>query len=274
MNNLMAKLHEAVAYIQAQTNFAPQYGIVLGTGLGDLAKDIDVKFALPYKDIPHFPTSTVTSHKGQLLFGHIGNKPVVAMQGRFHYYEGYSMKQVVFPIRVMKLLGINKLFISNAAGSVSEQLETGDLMIIKDHIDLQKENPLRGENYDELGPRFPDMSEPYSFALIKKAEQIAQKHNYSCRTGVYVSVQGPNLETKAEYVFLNRIGADAVGMSTVPEVIAAVHCGLEVFAISVITDDNYPPEKVTRVTVEEVIAVAMKAAPKVRKLVRELILSC
>ena len=273
MENLLEKLAEAVDYIRSKTGFEPQYGIILGTGLGGLVNDIDIKDSIEYSDIPHFPVSTVESHKGRLLFGYIGKKAIVAMQGRFHYYEGYSMTQVTFPVRVLKKLGITKLFISNVSGSVNENIDKGDLLIIQDHIDLQKENPLRGHNYDELGPRFPDMSEPYSQKLIDKAVAIAKKHNYSHHVGVYSSVSGPNLETKAEYVFLNRIGADAVGMSTVPEVIVAVHSGLEVFAISVITDANYPPERVKKVTLEEVIAVAVETEPKMTQVMRELIMT-
>jgi len=273
MDNLLEKLAVAVDYIRSKTDFEPQYGIILGTGLGGLVADIDIKHSIEYSDIPHFPVSTVESHKGRLLFGYIGEKAIVAMQGRFHYYEGYSMKQVTFPVRVLKKLGITKLFISNVSGSVNQHINTGDLLIIQDHIDLQKENPLRGHNYDELGPRFPDMSEPYSQKLIDKAVAIAKKHNFRHHVGVYVSVSGPNLETKAEYVFLNRIGADAVGMSTVPEVIVAVHSGVEVFAISVITDANYPPERVTKVTLEEVIAVAIETEPKMTQVMRELIMT-
>lgn len=273
MENLLQKLQEAVAFIQQQTDFKPTYGIILGTGLGNLVGDIKIAHQIDYTDIPHFPVSTVESHSGSLIFGHLGDKPIVAMKGRFHYYEGYNMKQVTFPVRVMKLLGIEKLFISNAAGSVNADIEEGDLMIIKDHIDLQKENPLVGHNYSELGPRFPDMSEPYNLELLEKGLAIARKHGYTCHTGVYASVSGPNLETRAEYVYLNRIGADAVGMSTVPEVIVAIHSGLPVFAISVITDANYPPEKVSPVTLEAVIAVAKEAEPKMTTIMRELITS-
>ncbi len=273
MNNLLEKLNETVQHIQAKVDLVPQYGIILGTGLGGLVNDIDIKYELPYETIPNFPVSTVESHKGRLIFGHIGNKAIVAMQGRFHYYEGYNMKEVTFPVRVMKKLGIGKIFISNVSGSVNENIDKGDLLMISDHIDLQKENPLRGHNYEELGPRFPDMSQPYSIDLVDRAVAIANKHGFKNHKGVYVSVPGPNLETKAEYVYLNRIGADAVGMSTVPEVIVAVHSGLEVFAISVITDVNYPPERVTVVTVEEVIAVAMEAEPKMTMVMKELITS-
>jgi len=273
MKNILDKIRETVAYIQQQVDFAPQYGIILGTGLGGLVQDIAISHTLEYTDIPNFPVSTVESHKGRLIFGYLGNKPIVAMQGRFHYYEGYDMYEVTFPVRVLKFLGIEKLFISNVSGSINAHIDKGHLMIIKDHINLQPENPLRGVNHPELGPRFPDMSQPYDNDLMKRGLAIAQQHGFSCSTGVYVSVPGPNLETKAEYEFLHRIGADAVGMSTVPEVIVAVHMGLPVFAISVITDVNYPIEKVTVVTVEEVIAVAMEAEPKMTRVMRELITS-
>ncbi len=274
MENLLKKIHETIAYIQQQCpRFKPQYGIILGTGLGGLVNDIDIQHTLNYADIPNFPVSTVESHSGRLIFGTIGNKSVIVMQGRFHYYEGYSMQEVTFPVRIMKLLGIEKLFISNVSGSVNANIDKGHLMILKDHIYLQYENPLRGINYPELGPRFPDMSEPYARDLIEKGLAIAKKHGFTCHTGVYASVPGPNLETKAEYEYLHRIGADAVGMSTVPEVIVAIHSGLPVFAISVITDANYPIEKVTRVTLEEVIAVAVETEPKLTVLMYELISS-
>ena len=273
MQDLLNKLKETTAYIRSKTDFQPVYGVILGTGLGNLVQEINIEYELPYEDIPNFPISTLEFHKGKLIFGHIGEKAIVAMQGRFHYYEGYNLQEVTFPIRVLKQLGIEKLFISNAAGSVNEYIHKGDLMIIADHIDLQPESPLRGMNHEELGPRFPDMSEPYQLDLIQKGLAIAQKHDITCYKGVYVSVPGPNLETKAEYVYLNRIGADAVGMSTVPEVIVAVHCGLSVFAISVITDANYPPERVQKVTLEEVIAVAKEAEPKMTLLLKELMTS-
>lgn len=270
---LLEQLKETTDYIRSKTDFQPQYGIILGTGLGNLVNDIAIETVLDYSDIPHFPVSTVESHKGKLIFGTIGDKKIVAMQGRFHYYEGYTMEQVTYPVRVLKQLGIERLFISNVSGSVNENIQKGDLLIIKDHINLQPENPLRGKNYEELGPRFPDMSEPYNLKMIDQAVAIAEKHGFRHHTGVYVSVPGPNLETKAEYVFLNRIGADIVGMSTVPEVIVAVHSGLPVFAISVVTDLGYPPEVVVKVTVEEVIAVAMEAEPKMTRVMRELITS-
>jgi len=271
MQNLQTKLNEAVAFIKAETDFLPEKGIILGTGLGNLVKDIAIEKTIDYEQIPHFPLSTVEGHTGRLIFGELSGKKVVCMQGRFHYYEGYDMKQVTFPVRVMKLLGIDQIFISNVSGSVNADIEKGDLVIIKDHIYLQYENPLTGANLDEMGPRFPDMSEPYNQNLIKRAMQIADNKGFRAHKGVYASVPGPNLETKAEYNYLNIIGADIVGMSTVPEVIVAVHCGLEVFAISVVTDKNFPISEVEKVTVEEVIKIALEAEPKMTSVVKELL---
>ena len=275
MDNLLEKIQATSDYIKNQTDdFQALFGIILGTGLGGLVKEIDVQYELNYADIPHFPVSTVESHKGKLIFGVLGNKKVMAMQGRFHYYEGYTMQELTFPVRVMKHLGIERLFISNAAGGVNVNMETGDLMILDDHINLLPDNPLRGKNYAELGPRFPDMSEPYDPDMIDKAVAIAKKNNIRCHTGVYAVVSGPNLETKAEYVYMHRIGADAVGMSTVPEAIVAIHSGLPVFAVSVITDIGFPSEKVKKVTVEEVISIALEAEPRLTLLIKELIALC
>lgn len=226
---MLAAIKESVQWIKDKTGFSPEVGIILGTGLGGLVDDIDVLHSLPYADIPHFPLSTVESHKGRLILGKLAGKNVVAMQGRFHYYEGYTMQQVVFPVRVMKLLGIKTLLLSNACGSLVPKIKTGDLMIIKDHINLLPSNPLVGPNINELGPRFPDMSHAYSHELVKRGREIAAKNGIEVHTGVYVAVSGPNLETAAEYKYLAIIGADVVGMSTVPEVIAAVHVGLPVF---------------------------------------------
>jgi purine-nucleoside phosphorylase len=267
---MTAQIQEAVAYIQNITSFKPQFGIILGTGLGALAKEVQIEMSIEYANIPHFPVSTVETHKGRLIFGHLGGKKVVVMQGRFHYYEGYTMKEVTFPVRVMKLLGIQKLFVSNAAGGLDPDFKLSDLMIINDHINLFYENPLTGKNLDEFGFRFPDMSEPYDHQMIKQAHEIAQREGFKLREGVYVGVPGPNLETKAEYRFLRVIGADAVGMSTVPEVIAARHSNLPVFAVSVITD-LCSPGKVEKVTLETVVAAAMKAEPILTKLISELI---
>lgn len=262
---LKAKLKEK------ELDFTPKCGIILGTGLGGLVSEISEVFSISYEEIPHFPMATVEFHTGKLIFGFIDKVPVVAMKGRFHYYEGYNMKQVTFPVRVMKLLGIEKLFVSNAAGGLKAEQEKGDLMIIKDHINLQYENPLTGKNIDELGDRFPNMVEPYNLSMADKGLAYAESMNYRCTTGVYVSVPGPNLETIAEYVYLNRIGADAVGMSTVPEVIVAAHMKLPVFAISVITDVGYPPERVVELTIAEILEIAGEAEPKMTDILKFLI---
>ncbi|MCH8903060.1 MAG: purine-nucleoside phosphorylase [Bacteroidetes bacterium] len=270
---MVENINEAVDFIKSKTDFKPRYGLILGTGLGGLAREIEVEYELKYKDIPFFPVSTVESHQGKLLFGRIGNKNVVAMVGRFHLYEGYSMVQITFPVRVMKFLGIEKLLVSNAAGGLADDMEIGDIMIINDHINLQLANPLIGPNIDELGLRFPDLSEVYDTELIDKAVKIAADKNIRASTGVYVSVTGPCLETRAEYKFIRIIGGDAVGMSTVPEVLVANHMGLKSFAVSIITDIGYPTEKVKKVFIEDVIAAANKAEPKLTMLVRELLLS-
>jgi len=265
------KIKETTEFLLKETsNFNPEFGIILGTGLGGLVNEIEVVTTIDYENIPNFPISTVESHKGKLIFGKLSGKKVVAMQGRFHFYEGYSMQQLVFPVQVMKLLGISKLVVSNACGSLNTEVKAGDILLINDHINLLPGNPLIGRNLDELGPRFPDMSQPYSPELIKKAEEIAIKHNYSYKKGVYVAVSGPNLETAAEYKFLRIIGGDVVGMSTVPEVIAANHCGLEVFAISVVTDEGWHiPLKA--LSLKDVLEVAAKTEPKITQIIKELI---
>jgi purine-nucleoside phosphorylase len=273
MESLLDRLNDALHFIRQRTDVVPDYGIILGTGLGNLVSHINIITEINYSTIPHFQVSTVESHTGKLIFGTIGNKQVVAMQGRFHYYEGYTMDEVVFPVRVMKMLGIKKVFISNAAGSLSAHIKKGHLMIINDHINLQPSNPLIGYNEYELGPRFPDPLHAYDKELIVTAMAIAKKHEVVCHQGVYISVPGPILETPAEYNYLHIIGGDAVGMSTVPEVIAAVHMGLPVFAISVITDEGYPIENLKPVTVEDVIAVAKEAEPKLTLILKELISS-
>lgn len=273
MENLFEKINDSKQYIQSKVDFQPQYAIVLGTGLGNLAEEIEVSATLDYSDIPHFPISTVESHTGKLLFGFIGQKKVVAMQGRFHFYEGYSMQQVTFPIRVFKALGINTVFISNASGGLNPKYKNGDLMILNDHINFQPEHPLRGKNDDRLGSRFPDMLHTYNKKLIAKGLQIAEQEKIACHQGVYVSVQGPCLETPAEYKLFHVIGADAVGMSTVPEVIVARHSNMEVFAISVITDMGYPPENIQETSLEDVIRVAKTAEPKMTLLLKQLIAS-
>ncbi len=264
-----AQRDDAVRFIRGRTASAPEIGIILGTGLGGLVREIDVETVIEYADIPHFPLSTVESHNGRLIFGTIGGTRVVAMQGRFHSYEGYTMEQIVFPVRVMAKgsgLGVRTLLISNAAGGMNPDFRRGDLMLITDHINLLGANPLTGPNDPALGPRFPDMSEPYDSGLIALAREAAAERSIGLRSGVFVAVQGPNLETRAEYRFLRMIGADAVGMSTVPENIAAVHMGLRVLGISIITDECVP-ETLRPVDVEEIIKVAGEAEPKLTAVV-------
>lgn len=264
------QIKEATAYIQSKVDWTPSYGIILGTGLGALVDDIEIVAELNYEDIPHFPISTVEFHTGKLIFGRLGGKQVVVMKGRFHYYEGYTMQQVSFPVRVMKLLGIQKLFISNAAGALNPDYGKSHLMILEDHINLQTENPLVGKNIDALGDRFPDMSEPYDQSLIGRALEIAARLDTKVHRGVYVGVNGPNLETRAEYKFLRIIGADAVGMSTVPETIVARQMNIPVFAVSVMTDLCYSGH-IEKVKIQDIIAAAMKAEPAMTQLIRELI---
>ena len=232
----MQPYHEAAQFLQQKNIEKPMIGIVLGSGLGKLADAVENPIIVPYKEIPHFAQSTAMGHKGNLIFGHLGGKPVVAMQGRFHYYEGYSMQQVTFPIRVMALLGVQYLFVSNAAGGINREYKVGDLMIIRDHINFMP-NPLIGPNMDEFGPRFPDMTRPYDLSLIQKAESCAATLGISLRKGVYFGGTGPTYETPSEYAFFGKAGGDAVGMSTVPEVIVARHCGIRVFGVSVITNE-------------------------------------
>jgi purine-nucleoside phosphorylase len=268
---MLQAIKESVEYLKRKIgDFEPEIGIVLGTGLGGLVNQMEVLHSVMYSSIPNFPISTLEFHSGKLIFGFINGKKVVAMQGRLHYYEGYSMQQITFPVRVLKSLGIRKLLVSNASGSLNPNFKKGDLMIINDHINLQHESPLRGLNDSELGPRFPDMSQPYDQYLIQQALKIAQTENIVCHQGVYVAVTGPNLETKAEYKYLRIIGADAVGMSTVPEVIVANHMSLPVFAISVLTDEGFP-EDLKPVSIEEIIAVAAVAEPKMTKILSQLI---
>ncbi|MHC2990745.1 purine nucleoside phosphorylase [Pontibacter sp. HJ8] len=268
---MMQQLQESASFIQAQTGqFAPEFGIILGTGLGALVNEIEIEHSLSYADIPHFPVSTVESHSGRLIFGQLAGRRVVVMQGRFHYYEGYTMHQVVFPVRVMKLLGVQKLFISNASGGLNPSFNTSDLMVITDHINLQPSNPLIGQNLDELGPRFPDMSDVYDEHMVRQAMVIAEDADFDLREGVYASVPGPMLETKAEYAYIARIGADAVGMSTVPEAIAARHMGMKIFGISVITDMG-TPDRIKKVNLADILAAAAIAEPRMTMLIRELI---
>lgn len=270
MTELRKNMQEAVDFIRTKTDFRPPIGIILGTGLGGLSKEIEKETAIDYGEIPHFPLSTVESHHGRLLFGTLAEKKVVAMQGRFHLYEGYTLKQVTFPVRAMKFLGVESLLISNAAGALNPKFRKGDVMIMADHINLLGDNPLIGPNDDTLGPRFPDMSEPYSHELIALAEKAAKDLKIKVRKGVYVAMQGPNLETRAEYRFLRTIGADAVGMSTVPEDIVAVHMGMKVLGMSIITDECFP-ETLKPVTLEEVISMANKAEPKMTAIMKEVV---
>jgi len=268
---MMQLLQESTAYIQNKTSgFAPEFGIILGTGLGALVKEVEVQYTLSYADIPNFPVSTVESHSGKLICGLLAGRRVVVMQGRFHYYEGYTMEQVVFPVRVMKLLGVQKLFVSNASGGLNPRFNTSDLMVITDHINLLPTNPLIGKNLDELGPRFPDMSEVYDEHLVREAMVVGEDHSIVLQEGVYVSVPGPMLETKAEYRYLSNIGADAVGMSTVPEVIAARHMNMPVFAVSVITD-MCTPDRIKKVALADILAAAALAEPCMTLLIRELV---
>ena len=264
------QVQETVNYIQAKTNFTPEYGVILGSGLGSFTDDIDVAFTLPYTEIPNFPVSTVQGHHGALVFGTIGTKKVIAMQGRFHFYEGYNMQQVTFPVRVMKLLGIERLFVSNASGGVNPDFSVGEIMIQNDHINLFPAHPLIGKNIDELGPRFPDMSEPYDPTMIALAQTIAAENNIKVSVGTYAGLTGPTLETPAEYSYVRAIGADAVGMSTVPEVIVARHMDIPCFAISIITDLGVPG-KIKKVSVQDVIEVASQQEPKMTLIMRELI---
>ncbi|MCQ6958205.1 purine-nucleoside phosphorylase [Mucilaginibacter aquariorum] len=268
---MLESIQNTTDYIKKRIgDFEPEAGIILGTGLGALVNEIEVEKQLMYSNIPDFPMSTLEFHSGKLIFGTLGGKKVIAMQGRLHYYEGYTMQQITFPVRVMKMLGIKTLFVSNASGSLNPDFKKGDLMIIEDHINLQPMNPLVGRNDAELGPRFPDMSEPYRHDLIEKGLAIAKANNITCHKGVYVAVTGPNLETRAEYKYLRIIGGDIVGMSTAPEVIVANHMGLPVFAISVITDEGFL-EVLKPVSLEEILAVAREAEPKLTVILKELI---
>jgi purine-nucleoside phosphorylase len=267
MTALRKEAEEALAFLRARTAAAPEIGIILGTGLGGLTTEIVQEAVFDYGDIPHFPVSTVESHHGRLIFGALAGKPVVAMQGRFHSYEGYTMQQVTFPVRVMKSLGVSTLLISNAAGGMNPQFSRGSIMIITDHINLLGDNPLIGVNDDTLGPRFPDMSEPYSRRLIGIADAVALDLKIRVEHGVFVAVPGPNLETRAEYRFLRLIGADAVGMSTVPENIVANHMGMKVLGFSIITDECFP-DSLQPAKVEEIIAVAGKTEPKLTAIMK------
>ena len=270
MPNLFNEIQEAVAFIRQKTDFVPHTGIILGTGLGRLTEDVVVECIIPYTEIPHFAKSTVESHKGQLMLGYLDEQPVAVMAGRFHWYEGYSMQQVTFPVRVMKALGITQIVITNASGGVNPHLQGGDLVIVKDHINLLPENPLRGYNDERLGPRFPDLSQTYDLELRQKALQIAAKYQIRATEGVYSALSGPNLETPAEYAMLRRLGSDCTGMSSIPEVLVARHSGLKVLMISMVTNVAFPPEKIRETTVEDVIAAAQASEPGMRTIIRNL----
>jgi purine-nucleoside phosphorylase len=267
MSELRSQIDEALASVRERSDAKPAVAIILGTGLGGLAADIDVATEVSYEDIPHFPISTVETHAGKLLIGTLGGKPVVAMQGRFHYYEGYTMKQIAFPVRVMHAMGADTLLVSNACGGMNPYMLPGDIMIMADHINMLGDNPLIGPNDDELGPRFPDMSEPYSRELIGLCEAVALEQKIPVKKGVYVAVTGPNLETPAEYRFLRGIGADVVGMSTVPENIVAIHSGMRVLGLSVITDRCWP-DALEPASLDKIIAAANSAQPALTRLMR------
>lgn len=264
------KIQETVKYIKDKTNFTPEYGVILGSGLGSFTDDIQIEHTLPYTEIPNFPVSTVEGHQGALVFGKIGTKNVVAMQGRFHYYEGYDMKQVTFPVRVMKYLGVGKLIVSNASGGVNPNYKVGSIVIINDLINMMPEHPLRGKNDERLGPRFVNMSEPFSRKMIAKAKEIAKTAGIEVQDGVYLGLQGPTFETLAEYGMVKKLGGDCVGMSTVPEVIVARHMELETFGVSVITDMG-DVDNIDTISHAEVLEAAKNAEPHVRKLIGELI---
>ncbi|MBN2289516.1 MAG: purine-nucleoside phosphorylase [Candidatus Glassbacteria bacterium] len=270
MSDLVKMVGEARELIRSRCDLEPEFGIILGTGLGALVSKMDLRCEIQYPEIPHFVSSTVETHSGRLLLGELSGRPVAAMQGRFHFYEGYSMQQITFPVRVMKALGADTLVVSNACGGMNPLWDRGDLMVIEDHINLLGGNPLIGPNPDSLGPRFPDMSEPYSHELIALAERIALEEGIVLRKGVYVAVPGPNLETRAEYRFLRGIGADVVGMSTVPEVIVAVHSGMRVLGVSIITDFCLP-DALEPADISQIIKAAGEAEPKLTRLISRLL---
>jgi len=267
---MLEKLKETAEFLGRYADQPIEWAVILGTGLGDLVTEIDVRHRIPYSQIPHFPVSTVEGHSGEMIFGYLGGKYIMALNGRFHYYEGYPMDKVTYPVRVMKLMGIRRLVVSNAAGGINPAHRIGDIMIINDHINMIPEHPLRGKNIDELGPRFVDMKDAYNPAMICRAKEIAAENGIEVCEGVYLALQGPTFETQAEYLMVSRLGGDAVGMSTVPEVIVARHMGIEVFGVSIITDLGLPG-KMANVSHEEVQAVGRTATPKVMKIVKELI---
>lgn len=269
---MLKKIKETIEYLERRISVQPEIGIILGTGLGGLVKEIEITQTIPYEFIPNFPVSTVDGHHGQLIFGTMGGRNIVAMQGRFHYYEGYTMQELTFPIRVMRFLGISLLILSNASGGLNPDFEVGDIMIIDDHINLMKDNPLIGQNETEIGTRFPDMSKAYDPELIERALQIGKKEQIPLKRGVYVAVSGPTYETPAEYRYIRVIGGDAVGMSTVPEVIAARHMGLRCFAVSIISDLGVPG-KIVEISHKHVIDAASAAEPNMTHLLREMLRS-
>lgn len=268
---LYEQIREAAAFIRSQTNFRPRTGIILGTGLGSLTDDVDVMAEIAYRDIPHFAVSTVESHKGKLVFGTLGGHPVAVMAGRFHYYEGWTMQQVTFPVRVLKWLDIERLIITNASGGVNPHLRAGDIVVARDHINLLPEHPLRGANDERLGPRFPDMLHTYDAGLRRRALDIAKTNGVRAMEGVYSALQGPNLETPAEYEMLRRLGSDCTGMSSIPEVLVARHMDLPVLMLSLVTNVSYPPSVIRETTVDDVIAAASAAEPKMSLIVKELL---
>jgi purine-nucleoside phosphorylase len=270
MSDVFDMVQRACESIHGKSATAPSYGIILGTGLGRLATRIEAEATIPYEEIPHFPVSTVETHAGRLILGTLSGKPVVAMQGRFHYYEGYSMQQVAFPVRVMKALGVHTLIVSNACGGINPQFPPGTIMAITDHINLLATNPLIGPNDERIGPRFPDMSEPYSRSLVALALRVALENGVRLERGVYAAMSGPCLETRAEYRMLKILGADVIGMSTVPEVIAAVHCGLKVLGLSVVTDACLP-DALEPVDIRKIIATADKAEPSLVRVIEKVL---
>lgn len=269
--SVIEKINTTVRFIQSMSDFKPEFGIVLGSGLGNFTSEIEVVKEISYEEIPNFPVVTVKGHSGKLIYGKVSGKNIIAFSGRFHYYEGYEMDEVVFPVRLMKYLGCHSVVISNASGGMNPAQSVGDLMIITDHINLQPVHPLRGKNDENLGPRFPDMLNAYHDEYVAIAAKIAEENNITCHQGVYVGVQGPTFETPAEYKAFHILGGDAVGMSTVPEVIAARHIGLKVFGISVISDCGYPPEAMVDINHDMVIAAAKEAEPKMSLIIKELL---
>ena len=270
MSEVLKRLQEATDFIRGKTSLIPEVAIVLGSGLTDVVKEVEVDITIDYEDIPNFPVSTVEGHSGKLLLGTWNGKRVVVMSGRFHYYEGYSMEQVTFPVRVMKQLGAQTICITNASGGLNPEFKVGELMVVTDHINLNSDNPLRGANSNELGPRFPDQHAVYDKVLIGKANEIAVQHRIKLHRGVYVGVPGPTFETPSEYKYMRTIGGDAVGMSTVPEVIVAHHAGMRIFCVSVICDEGNPavPKKITH---QDVVEAAREAEPKITTILRELL---